>query len=162
MFKELKINDKSRVLLVYPHPDDETYSNACLINRLVKANISLKVVCLTKGAKSTLQFGVDGGSLADVREQEFKNVMNYLNVEDYEIWDLEDGELEITQNLEQLVHDLINNYKPTHVGTFEPCGIYGHPDHIHLSKVITNLKNQHNFTLIYATVGNNFKPSTDT
>lgn len=157
----LQIVAVSRVLFLYPHPDDETYANAALIKRLTQNNIETRVVSLTSGEASTLMFGVNEEPLSNIRANEFKIVMNFLGVSNYEILSFEDGNLE-NENLSKITLDEINNFKPTHIVTYEPWGIYGHPDHVALSKTITELNQTNDFILVYSTVAESYKPSSDT
>lgn len=155
----LKINDSAKVLFIYPHPDDETYANAGLLKILAGNKILCRVVCLTKGSKSTLTFGVGDDKLDTVREKEFRQVMNFLNIQNYEILDFEDGTLENTVNLKEVITSEIKKYNPTHVVTYEPNGIYGHPDHIVTSEIISQLQKEYPYTLLYSTVSKYYKPS---
>ena len=155
------ISQNSKVLFIYPHPDDETFANANLISLLVTKKIKTKIVCLTKGEASTLRFGIGDNDLVAAREIEFRHVMEYLKVSNYEILDLPDGKLELLSNLDKLVAQIIVGYNPTHVITYEPDGIYGHPDHIALTKIVVSKKNISNYQLIYSTVSQKYKSSKD-
>lgn len=153
---EFNIDKNSKVLIVYPHPDDEAFSTGCFIMRLVKAKISLKVVCLTKGEASTLKNGVGDNQLSEVRACEFETVMIHLGVTNFEIRDFPDKALEVTPELNDFLQLSIDAYRPTHVVTYEPCGIYGHPDHIYVSKLLTDLSKRNTYKLIYSTVSEDF------
>lgn len=148
-------------MFIFPHPDDETYTCAGLLQMLVKEQIKHRVCCLTKGEKSTLKFGNIKESLKDVRAQEFTKVMNFLGVVDYLSADLPDGELESTPNLKTIISRIIEEYKPSHIVTYEPHGIYGHPDHIAVSQIITTIQTEFSFDLIYATADAKYVPSLD-
>jgi LmbE family N-acetylglucosaminyl deacetylase len=52
----------------------------------------------------------------------------------------------------------IKDFNPHFVLTLEPDGIYGHPDHVALTKVVTTIFKKTNsaFKLIYATVDSNY------
>jgi len=157
----LSINANSKVLFIYPHPDDETYANGALIQRLTMNKVSTKCVCLTKGGASTLQYGIVGNNLEEIRQKEFISVMKYLNVSDYEILDLEDNNLTQNTNLAEIIKAQISSYSPTHVITYEPMGIYGHKDHIIVSKAVFDLQKDYKFVLLYSTVSPNYKPDKD-
>ncbi|MCA9302132.1 PIG-L family deacetylase [Candidatus Nomurabacteria bacterium] len=157
----LDISTNSKVLFVYPHPDDESYASANLIKHLVDSEIACKVVCLTKGDNSTLKFGVENENLSKVREKEFYDVMSFLGVRDYTLLNFTDGMLENDDALAQTLASQINEYKPSHVVTYEPCGVYGHPDHIVVSKIVTELQSEFNYIILYSTVSSRYKPSKD-
>jgi len=157
----LGIKNNSKVLLVYPHPDDETCCNAGLIQKLVRKCINPFVLCLTKGGASTLAFSLkQRGQLTDVRKNEFEKVMQFLGVINYEMLNLVDGELTTDKNLVyEIIKEQIYTLKPDYVVTYEPSGIYGHPDHIVISKIVTEIAKTIPFTLIYSTVDRNYKSS---
>jgi len=157
----LGIENNSNVLLIYPHPDDETYCNAGLIQKLVRKGINLSVLCLTRGSKSTLVFSLkQGEELADVRKDEFEQVMRFLGVINYEILSLEDSKLIFEkQEVYKIINEQIDALKPDYVITYEPFGLYGHPDHILVSEIVTDLAKKLSFILIYSTVDQNYKHS---
>lgn len=157
----LNIIKNSRVLFIYPHPDDETYFNAGLIQNLMKENIHTRVLCLTQGEASSLKYGVKNNDLGDVRKKEFKSVIKYLKVSDHKILDLEDGNLDNNESLSKIISDEINLFKPNIVVTFEPHGISGHIDHVVVSKIVTDLNKNYSFNLIYSTISINYKSSLD-
>jgi LmbE family N-acetylglucosaminyl deacetylase len=159
--KTLSISQQDRVLLVYPHPDDETYCNAGLIQKLIKNNVHTKVLCLTKGGASTLAFAVkDGEVLTNVRTQEFEGVMNFLGVKDFEIHNFEDGNLSSeNQNVCRTINEEIDKDTPTILVTYEPLGIYGHKDHIIVSKITGEIAKERGIKLIYSTVAPKYKSS---
>lgn len=154
-------NIGSRVMFIFPHPDDEAFASGGLIYDLVQGGKEVYVLCATKGEASTLKYHGRDGELATIRENEFIEVMRYLGVSNYSILDLGDGKLESNTAVETTIETYINKFNPTSVITYEPCGIYGHPDHIYLSSVISDLARKSEWKLIYATVAKNFKPPRD-
>lgn len=158
LFKYLGISQDSKVLFIYPHPDDETYCNAGLIQKLVHNNISVNVLCITKGEASTLSFSTNQTKLAETRQKEFESVMKYLGVTNYSIQNFGDGKLnEESTQVHKLISDCIEKIKPDFVFTYEPSGVYGHPDHVIVSKIITDISAFKQFKLLYTTVGKNYK-----
>lgn len=136
-----------------PHPDDEAVFLSGTIRQLVKNKIHVKVITTTRGEASTLRFGLNyGDDLALAREKELMNVFKILGVKDFEIWDLPDGGLiKITKKLKTKVNKSINDFSPNTVITLEPDGIYGHPDHIALSDIVTSCVTSP-IHLVYATI----------
>lgn len=132
---------KYRVLVIYPHPDDESMNAGGLISQLVTAdNFELKNVTLTAGEKGDELVKLPPVELGKLRKQELARAMTKLGVEDYELWDFKDGEIcdqevEVKQRIKQLVKD----WEPDLIVTFEKWGLYGHKDHVCLSKVIHQL-----------------------
>ncbi|MBP7928150.1 PIG-L family deacetylase [Patescibacteria group bacterium] len=157
--ENLIIEPKARMLFVYPHPDDETYFAGGLIQHAIKKAEETVVVCLTKGEASTLNFTNNKeAALSDIRSREFVEVMKIFSVKNYELGSFRDGGL---KNSETQVYDylkqLVEKYKPSHLITFEPHGVYGHPDHIALSNCVKSLCNRLNIKLIYTTVSKNYR-----
>ena len=73
--------------------------------------------------------------LASVRKKELTRALTILGVHDFHIYQYSDGNLEDAgEQIKKTLRSNIQEYKPTHVLTLEPNGIYGHPDHIALSK----------------------------
>lgn len=57
------------------------------------------------------------------------------------------------KEIENYIKLEINEFTPTHVVTFEPGGVYGHPDHIITSTIVTDIVARNKYIqLIYATV----------
>jgi LmbE family N-acetylglucosaminyl deacetylase len=158
--KELSIEPKTKVLFIYPHPDDETFGSAGLIQRLVKNNNKPHVMCLTKGGASTLALTLKPGeSLTSARENEFIKVMKLLGVDQYTIADLTDGQLAEQRGLvANTIMAVIEKVKPEIIVTYEPNGLYGHPDHILASAVVTELARNNGLRLIYSTTAKDYNP----
>lgn len=137
---EIGIIKGSRVLAFFPHPDDETGFAAGFLQKCVEEGATLRVVCVTKGDKGTsILKSISAQSLAEMRVAEFKNAMHIFGVTNYEVGDFPDGGLEaVYKEVFAYVQMQIEYFKPEFVLTLEPCGIYGHPDHIALSKAVTN------------------------
>lgn len=123
-----------------PHPDDETILGAGLLQKLSKSNITTRVVSMTRGEKSTLRFGLkENELLGNIREVELANTLKLLSINDFKAYPLPDGGLESLKKLSPIILKEIVSYKPTHVITIEPDGVYGHPDHIALTKAVTSI-----------------------
>ncbi len=161
MIDTLGIRQTDKVLFIYPHPDDETFFNATLIQRLINSGTNIFVVCLTKGGASTLANTLKSHEqLKQARTHEFESVMNYLKVTNYQIYDLPDGQLVQTQiETHDLIRAKLAEFSPKTVVTYEPSGVYGHPDHILVSNIVSKLAQDLNLRLIYATVAKDYKSS---
>jgi LmbE family N-acetylglucosaminyl deacetylase len=81
---------EDRVLILAPHPDDETIGAAGLIQKALKANAKVKVVCFTNGDNNELSFIVYEKRLTfkkgeflhmgEVRHKETVNAMSFLGL----------------------------------------------------------------------------------
>ncbi|MFY0543026.1 PIG-L deacetylase family protein [Brevibacillus sp. H7] len=132
------MNEK-RILFVFAHPDDETFTSGVTIAKYVneeRAVVSL--LCATRG-----QAGKAGdppvclpGELPVYRERELREAASILGIAHVDILDYEDkhlNEVPMDELIAQ-IHAAIQRHQPQIVITFAPHGISGHPDHIVISK----------------------------
>jgi len=133
---DLKICADSRVLFVMPHPDDETVFVGGLLHHLSRMQIPTRVVTMCKGEKSTLRFGLHPSlDLGIARKIELSRAFGILGVTNFTIYDYPDSDLEHNENLiVSTIKKEIKKFRPTHVISLEPDGVYGHPDHIAVSQ----------------------------
>ncbi|RJR26997.1 PIG-L family deacetylase [candidate division WWE3 bacterium] len=153
----------NRLILAVPHPDDETYYSAGLIQRLNSLGKFLKVIVMTKGENSTLRYGVlENENLPDVREKEFMKIIRILGVTHYALNKFKDGGIESeSDKVSKYLSSEIEGIKPDAVVTYEPSGVYGHPDHVALTKIIEELSKIYPFEIIYLTVGSSYNTFED-
>ncbi|MBP9817591.1 PIG-L family deacetylase [Candidatus Shapirobacteria bacterium] len=139
--EKLKLKSGDKVLVFMPHPDDEAVFLSGTIRQLIKNEIIVKVVTVTRGEASTLRYGLKPtDSLAEAREKELVKVFKILGVTSFDIKSFKDGGLHTQINqLKKYLSQEINSFSPNMVITLEPDGIYGHSDHITLSDVVTSL-----------------------
>lgn len=141
--KELKPkNSDLRVLFLFPHPDDETMAAGGLISVLTQKKwADVRVIVATKGEAGDELVKLAPRELGDLREREYTSALRKLEVadQDFAMWDFPDGglsDLEVGQKLRQSIKIELAEFSPQIVVTFEDFGIYGHPDHIALTKVL--------------------------
>ncbi len=160
-FKKLTLNifkkkeGKSKVLFVFPHPDDETVTSGGLINKLsMSDDYEVHLVCLTKGEKGNELIDLDENELAKVREKEFSKAVEILGVKNYELKDFGDGEIERNyQTVKKYIQDYIQNKSIDFVVTFERTGMYGHKDHVFTSKAVNEIHDElRSFKTLYTTI----------
>lgn len=160
---EININKTNKVLFILPHPDDETVFAAGLIQKLIKAHVQCSLITVTTGENSTLRNGLSlDMSLKFIRNSELKNACKILGLKDITVYDFIDGRVE--ENKEEIMEYVsvyIKEKKPNVVITLEPWGIYGHPDHISLTEIVTKLcaLEFKDTQLIYLTVDQRYRPS---
>jgi LmbE family N-acetylglucosaminyl deacetylase len=127
------------------HPDDECFASASTIARYAFEGATVTLATMTRGGAG-LWNGRDAGDLrhlTDVRELELRDAAAALNVSVLEVFDYPDGALEKVEQVdatrERLIGDLvrcIRTHRPQVVVTFGPEGVYGHPDHKVLSRLV--------------------------
>lgn len=93
--KELKINKRQKILVLSPHPDDESIGCGGF---LLKYASQCDVILLTDGAKPNDRWDED--TKRKTRAKEFKAVMKYLGVHQFKMLGIPDSKL--ASNLECL------------------------------------------------------------
>ncbi|MEH7777405.1 bacillithiol biosynthesis deacetylase BshB2 [Bacillus altitudinis] len=121
------------VLVMLPHPDDESFGVAGLIAQSRKRGIPVTYACGTLG-----EVGRNMGSptyanretLPELRKQELINACKEMDVTDLRMLGLRDKTLEFEDDeyLADVMESIIDEVKPTLIVTFYP-GHGVHPDH---------------------------------
>ncbi len=132
-------------IFFFAHPDDETVACAATIKLLVANGDEVVVVSATDGSAGEIMEVAkpklaEFGSLAALRRHELKQVTDLLGVTQLHILDFQDGEItnqQVWTSLKSAFIDLINQYKPQVVITFDHSGWYFHLDHVGVSIAAT-------------------------
>lgn len=123
------------LLVVFPHPDDETMAAGGLIMAAKRLDWKVIVVCLTKGGAGKIHIHANGYSLKEIREKELSRATQILGVDEVILTDYDDGKLKNNKKeIARLLHGYIFKHNPGLLVTYDPSGFYGHPDHITLSR----------------------------
>lgn len=125
------------LLLIFAHPDDESFSSAGTIRSLVDRGVRVALVCATRGQAGSVGDPplADRDALPALRERELREACALLGVHDVEVLDYEDARLaeapaaEIRSSLVRA----IRRERPRVVVTFDPHGVTGHRDHVAIS-----------------------------
>lgn len=123
----------NHVLIIMPHPDDETFSSGGTLALHTRAGTPVTYVCGTRG-----EMGRNMGkppfanreTLGDLREKELRDACGVLGVSDLRLMGLRDKTLEFMdpELLTTMVKTYIDEIQPSIVMTYHP--IHGvHPDH---------------------------------
>lgn len=141
------------LVTVFAHPDDETFSVGGSVAAAVDAGLQVAAVCATRG---------EVGEIADpslatpetlglVREAELRAACAELGVHDVRFLGYRDSGMEGTpENADPRafanatddevvgrIAAILRELRPAVVVTFEPGGVYGHPDHKKISRCAT-------------------------
>ncbi|HLZ70404.1 MAG TPA: PIG-L deacetylase family protein [Dehalococcoidia bacterium] len=140
----MPLSEPLRVLGIFPHPDDESYSCAGTLALLADGGAEVQVLCATRG---------EGGrdlrpplalarsrkdSLANVREAELARSCETLGLARPRFLGLADGALG-SVNFPEVVGQLIaeiRRLRPQLVLSLGEDGVYGHPDHLALFRLV--------------------------
>lgn len=135
-------NDVKKVLIIFPHPDDEANSLGGTITRLIKNDIEVNWLILTKGEKGNDDAHFDQ-NLKEIRSNEANKVAKILGIKKLIIKDYPDnGVVDYKKELTDDIRLTIKEMNPDLVITYDESGGYGHPDHIIVSKVTTEMINK--------------------
>jgi LmbE family N-acetylglucosaminyl deacetylase len=138
-----------RLLLVFPHPDDESFGPGGTIARYAAEGAAVHYVCATRGEVGTVQPAMlkpfehlpEDQRLGALREGELRCAteklgltgLHFLGYRDSGMTATSDPRAFVNADPDQVVGQivgLIRAIKPQVIITFDPYGGYGHPDHI--------------------------------
>lgn len=131
------INLKSkRMLVILAHPDDESFAVGGTLAKYANEGVEVVLLCATRG-----QAGIAGMKPEEagfIREQELRQAAKHLGIEVYFL-DYQDGALSTVNSADLLEYIAcwIYTVEPQVILTFGPDGVSGHPDHVTVSKIIT-------------------------
>ncbi|AMY05613.1 bacillithiol biosynthesis deacetylase BshB2 [Staphylococcus condimenti] len=127
------MSEESQVLVIFPHPDDETFSSAGTLARYIDNGVPVTYACLTLG-----QMGRNLGnppfatreSLPEIRERELEEAAKAIGIKDLRKMGYRDKtvEFEPYEKIDGMVQSLIEELHPSLIISFYP-GYAVHPDH---------------------------------
>jgi LmbE family N-acetylglucosaminyl deacetylase len=130
---------KRSILLVFAHPDDESFGVSGTIKKYTQRAVPVDLICATrgeKGARVDVPENIDTGT---AREAEVRAAAAIIDIRDIYFLGYIDGELEKADANEVMnkIADVMRRVQPEIVITFGPDGISGHSDHIAVGKAAT-------------------------
>jgi LmbE family N-acetylglucosaminyl deacetylase len=129
-----------RVLVVFPHADDETVNCGGTINRLVAAGAEVILVLLTAGERGNPAGALDE-HLKTVRRDEARRAAKILGVSQLIQADFGDGHVgERRPEIKDYLTDLVLSMQPDLVLGYDGAGLDGHPDHVACAEILMELK----------------------
>lgn len=131
-----------RLMCVLAHPDDESLAMGGILAKYAASGIHTSLVMATRGERGW--FGPAAAypgpqALGRLREAELRSAARVLGLREVVFLDYIDGEVDQAnpaQAIAKIVTQL-RRLKPDVVVTFDPNGMYGHPDHIAISQLTT-------------------------
>jgi N-acetyl-1-D-myo-inositol-2-amino-2-deoxy-alpha-D-glucopyranoside deacetylase len=123
-----------RVLGVFAHPDDESFSSGGLLALATAGGAEATVACATRGEAGALMGAAahTGQSVGDVRAAELAAACQALGAQPPRFLGLPDGGLGRVEHAagQACVAGLLADVRPHLVVTLGPDGAYGHADHL--------------------------------
>ncbi len=116
-----------RVLVLAPHPDDETLGCGGSLALHDKAGDPIKIVFLTNGAKGDSTGKIEKNRYMALRQSEAERACECMGVSELEFWPYEDRSLAGARGALSRMVDLLNDYRPQLV--YAPSPLEIHPDH---------------------------------
>jgi N-acetyl-1-D-myo-inositol-2-amino-2-deoxy-alpha-D-glucopyranoside deacetylase len=128
------------LLAIVPHPDDEAYSMGGTLALAARQGAAVYVLCATRGegGQTSDPALTTSEQVAGVRVEEMAASCRVLGVRPPLFLDYRDGELagvNMTEAVGEIVQ-AIRAVRPHVVITLGEDGVYGHPDHIALHKLV--------------------------
>jgi LmbE family N-acetylglucosaminyl deacetylase len=133
------ISKYQKILIIFPHPDDESLSVSGLVQTAKKLGKNITLLVLTKGEKGEA-YKCSLEDLGEIRKKEMEKSAKIIGVSNLIQLDFPDGKLK--QKKSEILKYLDNQIKisdPDLVITYDLSGLYGHEDHIVVSEIVTNL-----------------------
>lgn len=130
-----------KMLLIFAHPDDESFTCGATIAKYIKMGWSVDLVCATRGeAGDTGAYGSKTESqLGSIRQGEIEKVVKLLGISSLTLLGYKDGTLreEPAGKLEDDIYRKMEELVPDCVITMDTTGISNHPDHVRLCYSVT-------------------------
>ena len=145
MNKDLILSLKDSILIISPHPDDETLSSGGIIQKAIKLKIPIKILIMTNGENFKLTFKLDSplrkptknniNEFGKKRQNEAIAALHILGVNKKDITFLSLPDKGIKSiYLANTNIEMLQNFIPTKI--FYPSDIDKHPDHRFTSLIV--------------------------
>lgn len=131
-----------KLMCVLAHPDDESLAMGGVLAKYAASGVQTYLVMATRGERGWRgAASEDPGpqALGRVREAELRAAAHVLDLHELVFLDYQDGELDRADHAEAIAKIVthLRRVRPHVVVTFDPNGMYGHPDHIAISQLTT-------------------------
>jgi N-acetylglucosamine malate deacetylase 2 len=138
-----------KLLLVFAHPDDESFACGGTVAKYVKAGWQADLITATRGeaGESGPYKDISGEKLGEIRQKELEKAGVILGLSSITFLGYTDGTLhdEHAGELEDKIVEYMKKEIPDVVITFDTTGISNHPDHIKMCYATTYAFQQYAF-----------------
>lgn len=132
-----------KLMCVLAHPDDESLTTGGILAKYAALGVQTYLIMATRGERGWFGPAEDHpgpDALGRMREAELRAAARVLGLSEVVFLGYRDGELDRANPsaaIAKLVAHL-RRIRPHVVVTFDPNGMYGHPDHIAISQLTTS------------------------
>jgi len=125
-----------RLTCISAHPDDESLGFGGVLARYAAEGVEVSLVVATRGERGRYGDGTKPNpgldALGKIREAELRAAADALGVRHVRFLDYVDGDLDRADAEEAAgrIAAFVRELQPDVVLTFDPYGVYGHPDHV--------------------------------
>lgn len=131
-----------KLICVLAHPDDEAMATGGILAKYAAEGVETYLITATRGERGW--FGPPAEypgpeALGRLREAELQAAAELLSLQEVIFLDYRDGELDQAAP-DEVINKIVTHLRrirPQVVVTFDPNGLYGHPDHIAISQFTT-------------------------
>ncbi len=128
-----------RLMCVFAHPDDESMGTGGILAKYAAEGVETYLLTATRGQQGwqgAPEEKPDTTALGQLREKELHAAAEALGLREVLLLDYMDGNLDQAAPDEVIgtIVEYIRRVRPQVVVTFDPFGVYGHPDHIAISQ----------------------------
>lgn len=131
------------ILVIAPHPDDETIGCGATVARLCSEGRKVRVIIVSDGGASTQSAVVTSSELAAIRREEALNAARTLGLSEADVIFLSYPDSHITSHKKEVSETLlaqITQYMPSII--FMPHRFDEHADHRAVAHIIEQLRNE--------------------
>jgi LmbE family N-acetylglucosaminyl deacetylase len=131
-----------KLMCVLAHPDDESLATGGILAKYAASGIRTYLIMATRGERGWTGLAADDPgpqALGRLREAELRAAAQVLGLHELVFLDYQDGELDRAEHAEAIAKIVthLRRVRPHVVVTFDPNGMYGHPDHVAISQLTT-------------------------
>ncbi|MCI0395636.1 MAG: PIG-L family deacetylase [Chloroflexi bacterium] len=131
-----------KLMCVLAHPDDESLATGGILAKYAASGVQTHLIMATRGERGWFGPAADypgPQALGRLRQAELRAAAQVLGLREVVFLDYHDGELDRADHAEAIAKIVthLRRVQPDVVVTFDPNGMYGHPDHIAISQLTT-------------------------
>lgn len=132
-----------KLMCILAHPDDESLGMGGILAKYAAEGIETYLVTATRGERGWFGDPADypgPDRLGQIRQAELAAAASVLGLREVNFLGYQDGDLDQADPGEAVAKIVthLRRIRPQVVVTFDPWGVYGHPDHIAISQLATS------------------------